>query len=92
MQPPSLFWNRDLYCFELKNLPYITQYQSRLFPKEKIKEILINKNAQNDTIAHFIELTENCEQARYAPSSSVAMQHDYDKAVLVITELEKQIG
>jgi len=60
--------------------------------KEKIKEILIGKNAQTDTIAHFIELTENCEQARYAPSSSVAMQHDYDKAVLVITELEKQIG
>ena len=60
--------------------------------KEKIQEILIGKNAQTDTIAHFIELTENCEQARYAPSSSVAMQHDYDKAVLVITELEKQIG
>jgi hypothetical protein len=35
--------NRDLYCFELKNLPYITQYQSRLFPKEKIKEISIIK-------------------------------------------------
>ena len=61
-------------------------------PKEKIQEILIGKNAQTATIAHFIELTENCEQARYAPSSSVAMQHDYDKAVLVITELEKQIG
>jgi BatD DUF11 like domain len=60
--------------------------------KEKIQEILIGKNAQTATIAHFIELTENCEQARYAPSSSVAMQHDYDKAVLVITELEKQIG
>ena len=60
--------------------------------KEKIQEILIGKNAQTATIADFIELTENCEQARYAPSSSVAMQHDYDKAVLVITELEKQIG
>lgn len=60
--------------------------------KEKIQEILIGKNAQTATIVHFIELTENCEQARYAPSSSVAMQHDYDKAVLVITELEKQIG
>lgn len=60
--------------------------------KEKIKEILTNKKAQTDTIAHFIELTENCEQARYAPSSSVAMQQDYDKAVLVITELEKQIS
>jgi hypothetical protein len=35
--------NRDLYCFELKNLPYITQCQSRLFPKEKIKEVSIIK-------------------------------------------------
>jgi hypothetical protein len=60
--------------------------------KEIIKEILANKKAQTETIEHFIQLTENCELARYAPSSTVAMQHDYDKAVLVISELEKQIS
>jgi hypothetical protein len=29
--------------------------------------------------------------ARYAPSSSVAIQQDFDKAVLIISDLEKQI-
>jgi hypothetical protein len=60
--------------------------------KEIIKETLANKKAQTETIEFFIQLTENCELARYAPSSTVAMQHDYDKAVLVISELEKQIS
>lgn len=60
--------------------------------KDIIKETLANKKAQTETIEHFIQLTENCELARYAPSSTVAMQHDYDKAVLVISELEKQIS
>jgi hypothetical protein len=39
----------------------------------------------------FIALTENCEVARYAPSSSVTIQQDFDKAVAIISELEKQI-
>ena len=45
-------------------------------------EILLAKNAQPETISAFINLTENCEFARYAPSSSVAIQHDFDKAVV----------
>ena len=44
-----------------------------------------------ETVNAFINLTENCEFARYAPSSSGAIQQDYDKAVTVISELEKQI-
>ena len=59
--------------------------------KEKISEILSIRKASPETIASFINLTENCEFARYAPSSSTAIQHDYDKAVAIISELEKQI-
>ncbi|MET0759747.1 MAG: BatD family protein, partial [Flavobacterium sp.] len=59
--------------------------------KDKISEILLSRNAQTETVAAFINLTENCEFARYAPSSTVAIQQDYDKAVAVISELEKQI-
>ncbi len=59
--------------------------------KDKISEILIQKNATTQTVFDFINLTENCEFARYAPSSSVAIQQDYDKAVAIISELEKQI-
>ena len=60
--------------------------------KESIKVFLADKNAQPETIAHFIQLKENCEMARYAPSSVVAMQQDFDKAVEVLSELEKQIS
>jgi hypothetical protein len=59
--------------------------------KENIKQLLTDKKASPETVEGFIQLTENCELARYAPASSVAMQQDYDKAVKVISELEKQL-
>ena len=59
--------------------------------KEIITEILLEKNAKPETVTEFINLTENCEFARYAPYSSVAIQQDFDKAVSVISDLEKQI-
>ena len=59
--------------------------------KEKISEILLGRKANPDAITSFINLTENCEFARYAPSSNAAIQQDYDKAVAIISELEKQI-
>ena len=59
--------------------------------KEKISEILQSKNAEPETISNFIKLTENCELARYAMSSESAIQQDYEKAVGIISELEKQL-
>lgn len=59
--------------------------------KEKISEILLERKANPESISAFINLTENCEFARYAPSTSAAIQEDYDKAVTIISELEKQI-
>jgi hypothetical protein len=59
--------------------------------KEKISEILLERKANPESISAFINLTENCEFARYAPSTSNAIQQDYEKAVAIISELEKQI-
>ena len=59
--------------------------------KEKISEILLERKANPESISAFINLTENCEFARYAPSTSTAIQQDYEKAVAIISELEKQI-
>ena len=59
--------------------------------KDKIKEILLSRNAHSETVLDFINLTENCDFARYAPSTSVTIQQDYDKAVEIISNLEKQI-
>jgi hypothetical protein len=60
--------------------------------KDNIQELLLSRNANPEAVNDFIALTENCEVARYAPSSSVAIQQDFDKAVLIISDLEKQIA
>lgn len=59
--------------------------------KDNIKAILLDKNANPETVNDFITLTENCEVARYAPASSATIQKDYDKAVAIISELEKEL-
>jgi hypothetical protein len=59
--------------------------------KDNIRELLLSRKANPETVQSFIVLTENCEFARYAPASSASIQQDYDKAVLIISELEKQI-
>jgi hypothetical protein len=60
--------------------------------KDNIQEVLLSRNANPDAVNDFIALTENCEIARYAPASSVTIQHDFDKAVAIISNLEKQIS
>lgn len=60
--------------------------------KDKIAELLLSRNANSETVTQFIDLTENCEFARYAPSTSSSIQQDFDKAVTLLSELEKQIG
>lgn len=59
--------------------------------KTNIEELLLSRNINPETVTGFINLTENCEIARYAPSTNASIQQDYDKAVLIITDLEKQL-
>lgn len=59
--------------------------------KENIHDLLLSRKANPDSVRNFINLTENCEFARYAPASSTSIQDDFDKAVLIISELEKQL-
>ena len=59
--------------------------------KDNIQEVLLSRNANPETVTDFIALTENCELARYAPASSTSIQNDFDKAVEIISALEKQI-
>lgn len=59
--------------------------------KDKIRELLLSRKANAETVEAFIRLSENCEFARYAPSSDTTIQHDYDRAVEILSELEKQI-
>ncbi|WP_297515102.1 BatD family protein [Flavobacterium sp.] len=60
--------------------------------KETIRELLVQRKADSTTVAEFIQLLESCEMARFAPSSATAIQNDYDTAIRLITELEKQLS
>ncbi|MBA4276757.1 BatD family protein [Flavobacterium sp.] len=60
--------------------------------KNNVQQLLASKNANAQTIIDFINLTENCELARYALTSSSTIQQDFDKAVEIISDLEKQIS
>ena len=60
--------------------------------KSNIKQLLASRNVNAQTIIDFINLTENCELARYALTSSSTLQQDFDKAVEIISDLEKQIS
>jgi hypothetical protein len=59
--------------------------------KERIAELLTQKGVQSDQIKSFEELLENCELARYTPSTDVAMKADYDKSARTISLIDKQM-
>ncbi|MGB7786984.1 MAG: BatD family protein [Salinimicrobium sp.] len=65
--------------------------QTSEMSKERIQELLASRGVAATTVTEFIELLKSCEFARYTPASNVAMQQDYDKAVRVISEIDKQV-
>ncbi|MDA7549931.1 BatD family protein [Flavobacteriaceae bacterium] len=60
------------------------------FSKEKIIELLTDRKVEKNVVSDFEELLKSCEFARYTPTSNVAIQQDYNKAVKVISRIDKQ--
>ena len=65
--------------------------QTNEMSKDKIAAILKDRNVDESTNKEFISIIESCEFARYSPSSSVAMNQDYERAVSTISSLDKQL-
>lgn len=65
--------------------------QTSEMSKEHIQELLQTRGVDPTTVTEFKGLLESCEFARYTPSSNVAMQQDYDRAVQVISRIDKQV-
>ena len=91
------FQNKELFYIALEKalhnfLKAKLHIETSEMSKDKIQVILLERKANEQTVSEFIKLVENCEFARYAPSSSSAIQSDFDKAVGLISELEKQIS
>ncbi len=59
--------------------------------KERIGEILLNKKVDEQSINDFKIVLDNCDYARYTPSTDVMMKQEYDKAKEVIAKIDKQL-
>ncbi len=67
------------------------QIETTEFSKEKITQLFENNKIGAVTTNNFIDLVEACDLARFTPISSTAMQQDYEKAVQVISEIDKTV-
>ncbi len=59
--------------------------------QEKIADILTKKQVNQDTVESLIKVLDNCDYARYTPSTDVEMQQEYENAKNVITKIDKQL-
>ncbi|WP_408047876.1 BatD family protein [Tenacibaculum crassostreae] len=59
--------------------------------REKITELLQEKNVDSNSISNFIEVLNDCDFARYTPITNVQMKEEYEKAKQVITQLDRQL-
>jgi len=59
--------------------------------REKIAEILNDKQVDQPTILEFEKVLENCDYARYTPSTDVMMKQEYENAKKVIAKIDKQL-
>lgn len=59
--------------------------------REKIADILNNKQVDESTIIEFGKVLENCDYARYTPFTDVMMKQEYENAKKVIAKIDKQL-
>jgi hypothetical protein len=59
--------------------------------REKISQLLQNKNVELYIINDFIGVLKDCDFARYTPITNVQMNEEYEKAKQVITQIDKQL-
>jgi hypothetical protein len=60
--------------------------------KEKVVELLKEKNVQEEAINELVKLLDECEFARYAPGlQSGDLQEVYNRAANIITKIENEI-
>ena len=59
--------------------------------KEKISDILQNKGVEVETITEFMAVLNDCDFARYTPTTNVMMKQEFEKAKEVITKIDKYL-
>ncbi len=59
---------------------------------DKIAEVFQNKDVDAQTINDFKEVIDDCNFARYTPTTNTQMKQEYNKARQVITKLDKYLS
>ncbi|WP_435260727.1 BatD family protein [Tenacibaculum sp. nBUS_03] len=59
--------------------------------REKITQLLEEKNVNSASISEFIDVLNDCDFARYTPIDNTQMNQEFEKAKQVITQLDKQL-
>lgn len=67
------------------------QIETSEMEKSHISSLLLQNKVSPSTVDEFMGLLKSCELARYASASRSAVDVDYEKAVKVISEIDKQM-
>lgn len=59
--------------------------------KDKITDLLSERNVDSEVISSFIAVFKSCEMARYSPMTVTEMENDYESAKKAITQIDKQL-
>ncbi|MDP3353306.1 MAG: BatD family protein [Flavobacteriaceae bacterium] len=59
--------------------------------QDKITELLIERGVSIESIKEFISVLNDCDFARFTPSSNVKMKEEFAKAVEIIALIDKQL-
>mgnify|MGYP001821185914 FL=1 len=59
--------------------------------KEKITEILKKRKVDESIIEEFNTVLDNCDFARYTPTTNVMMKQEYEKAKEVLARIDKEL-
>jgi len=87
--------NKDSFYASLENAlfnfiksKYLIERED--FSKDRLKSILEKDKISESIIEDFIDIINNCELARYTPTTPEGMDQDYEKAVKVISNFDKR--
>jgi len=67
------------------------QVETSDISKEKIRNLLQKRNVDDTIVNDFIKVLDDCDYARYTPTTNIMMQEEYNKARVIIAKIDKQL-
>ncbi len=67
------------------------QIETSDISKDKITEILQQRNVEGDVIKDFIAVLIDCDFARYSPATDVEMKQEFERAKQILVKLDKKL-